>query len=231
MSEDLIREEVHHAIDRAVEELLSAAGVAVPPVDAVALARDHLKLAPDEQRPRRTARGGPAAEPTEESRQAEAARRIGAHLKAAVLGRLDLEPEQARGLGGESLATLFARHLLAPSEWFRDDARALGFDLPQLHQRYRTAGAEMLAWRLLDLPEPCIITVVDNEHVQHRRSNAWRVRRELLPAERDCQRYVHYYSRPRVVCAGGWTVQGWPLHQADWKREILRSVGPEEEAR
>ena len=23
---------------------------------------------------------------------------------------------------------------------------------------------------------------------------------------------------------GGWTVHGWPVHQTDWKREILRSV-------
>ncbi len=125
---------------------------------------------------------------------------------------------------------MFARHLLAPSDWFRDDARALGFEVPDLQKRYRTAGTEMLAWRLLDLPEPCIITVVDNEHVQRRRSNAWPVRRELLPAERECQRYVHYYSRPRVVCAGGWTVQGWPLHRPDWKREILRSVGGDDGA-
>jgi hypothetical protein len=51
------------------------------------------------------------------------------------------------------------------------------------------------------------------------------VRRELLPAERECQRYVSHYSRPRVVQAGGWTVQGWPVHRSDWKREILRSVG------
>ena len=32
------------------------------------------------------------------------------------------------------------------------------------------------------------------------------------------------HVRPKVVREGGWTVQGWPVHQADWKREILRSV-------
>jgi hypothetical protein len=26
------------------------------------------------------------------------------------------------------------------------------------------------------------------------------------------------------VQENGWTVQGWPVHQADWKREIRRSV-------
>jgi hypothetical protein len=237
MSEDLLGEEVRHAIDRVVEELLTAAGVSAPPVDAIALARGHLGLVlererapqrPDGRRsPARRRAGGD--EPTEEARQWAAAHRIGEHLKAAILRHLGLSPEQGRGLGSTSLATRFASHLLAPLEWFRDDARALDFDVLGLQQRYPTAGAELLAWRLLDLPEPVVITVVDNDHVQRRRSNAWRVRRELGPAERECQRYVHYYSRPRVVCAGGWTVQGWPLHRVDWKREILRSVGPEEE--
>jgi hypothetical protein len=38
------------------------------------------------------------------------------------------------------------------------------------------------------------------------------------------QHYVNYYSRPKMVQEEGWTVQGWPVHQTDWKREILRSV-------
>ena len=78
--------------------------------------------------------------------------------------------------------------------------------------------------RMLDLPEPAIITVVDNDHISRRRSNAWRVRKELEPVERRCQHYVNHHSRPKVLREGGWTVQGWPVHQADWKREILRSV-------
>jgi hypothetical protein len=206
---------------------MTAAGVSAPPLDAIALARDHLRLPPEGDRRRRGPRGPTPEEPTEEARQWTAARRIGEHLKETLLPRLDLSPEQARGLGGQSLPTQFAQHLLAPVDWFRDDARALEYDVPQLQGRYRTAGAELIAWRLLDLPEPCVITVVDNDHVQRRRSNAWRVRRELVPAERECQRYVHHYSRPRVVSAGGWTVQGWPLHRPDWKREILRCVGGE----
>jgi hypothetical protein len=82
----------------------------------------------------------------------------------------------------------------------------------------------VIAWRMLDLPEPCIITILDNDHISRRRSNAWRIGRQLERPEQECQRYVHYYSRPRVVQEDGWTVQGWPVHQADWKREILRSV-------
>ena len=93
-----------------------------------------------------------------------------------------------------------------------------------LHWLAHERGYEVIAWRFLDLPDPCIVTVLDNDHITRRRSNAWPVRRRLEPAEEQCQRYVNYYSRPKVVQENGWTVQGWPVHQADWKREILRSV-------
>jgi hypothetical protein len=229
MSDDLTREEVHHAVDRLVEELLERAGVTAPPVDAVALARRHLGLpAPTERRPR--GRRGPRAEmderpePGEERKQWEAAQAVGAHFKPELLRRLGVEPAEGQAPMGESPANLFARHLLVPRCWFAGDARSCGYDLLALLRRYSTAGHEVLAWRLLDLPEPCIITVVDNDHVHRRSSNAWPVRRELSGPERRCQRYVNQNSRPRIVQADGWTVQGWPIHQPDWKREVLRSV-------
>src|SRR5262249_18048923 len=102
------------------------------------------------------------------------------------------------------------------------------FDLLDLKARYRTASHEVIAWRMLDLAEPCIVTVVDNDHVHRRRSNAWRTRKELAPAERECQRYISRHGQPRVVRSAGWTVQGWPVHQPGWKREILRSVVDED---
>jgi hypothetical protein len=89
---------------------------------------------------------------------------------------------------------------------------------------YRTASHEVIAWRFLDLPAPCIVTIVDNDHIHRRRSNAVRIKKELAPAEQKCQRHVHEQGRPRIERADGWTVQGWPVHQPDWKREILRSV-------
>jgi Zn-dependent peptidase ImmA (M78 family) len=125
---------------------------------------------------------------------------------------------------GESLANLFAYHLLVPTCWFPDDAKLHDWDVLELKQKYRTASHEVIAWRMLDLASPCIITVVDNDHIHRRRSNAYRVRKELEEAEKQCQRYVNQFNRPRVVRENGWTVQGWPVHQPDWKREILRSV-------
>src|SRR5262249_49023556 len=136
------------------------------------------------------------------------------------LQRLEIGPAETPVMIGESLANLFAYHLLVPKCWFRTDAPELEYDLLRLKRRYATASHEVIAWRFLDLPDPCIITIVDNDHVQRRRSNAWPVRRALEPAEEECQHYVHYYSRPRMVQSGAWTVHGWPVHQADWKREI-----------
>jgi Zn-dependent peptidase ImmA (M78 family) len=234
MSDDLAREDVLQAVDRLVEEVLDRAGVTGPPVDAIALAQRHLGMSVSlDRRPPQRGRAQRAGgrpqiflnpEPTEERRQWTVAHEVGEHFKADLLRRLGVGPEQTRAMAGESLANLFASHLLVPACWFGADAPALDYDVLELKKRYRTSSHEVIALRFLDLPEPCVVTVIDNDHVTRRKSNAWRVTRQLQPAEQECQRYVHHYSRPRVVREAGWTVQGWPVHQADWKREILRSV-------
>jgi Zn-dependent peptidase ImmA (M78 family) len=234
MIDELSREEVLETVDRAVAELLEAAGVQGPPVDAIQIAQRHLGMIVcldrrQQQRGRAQRAGGRRQiflrpEPCEERHQWTVAHEIGEHLKADLLARLGVEPGQTRAMSGESLANLFAHRLLVPTPWLRDDAPSCDFDLIELKARYATTSHEVIAWRLLDLPQPCVITVVDNDRVHRRRSNAWRVRKELQPAEVECQRYVNHHGRPRVVSRDGWTVQGWPVHQPDWKREILRSV-------
>ena len=214
---------------------LRAAGVEGPPVDAIQLAQRHLGMTVclDRRQPSR-GRGrcrtdGKAQiflkpEPTAERHQWTVAHEIGEHLKVQLLERLGIDPDQTRAMAGESLANLFAHRLLVPACWFGSDAASLGYDVLELKQRYSTSSHEVIALRMLDLQEPAIITIVDNDHIYRRRSNAWRVRKELEPIERECQRYVNHYSRPAMRREGGWTVHGWPVHQADWKREILRSV-------
>ena len=234
MLEDLSRDEVVGTVDRMVEELLLAAGVAKPPVDVLALAQRHLGMQicldrGQRQRGRAQRVAGRRQiflrpEPSEERHQWTVAHEVGEHFKAPLLERLGVAPGETRVMAGESLANLFAYHLLVPSCWFTADAPACDHDLLDLKKRYRTASHEVIAWRLLDLPAPCVITIVDNDHIYRRRSNAWPVRRRLEPAEQECQRYVHEHGRPYVVRDNGWTVQGWPVFQDDWKREVLRSV-------
>ncbi len=234
MSEELSREEAHEVVDRAVAELLEAAGLAEPPVDAIALAQRHLGMVVclDRTQPQRGRAQRVAGrkqiflrpEPSEERHQWTVAHEIGEHLKADLLARLGIDPEEARPLTGESLANLFADRLLVPTPWLAELGRQCRHDLLELKRQFRTASHEVIAWRLLDLPEPCIITIVDNGSVHRRRGNAWRVGKELSPAERACQQRVHQESRPHELRRDGWSVQGWPIHQLDWKREVLRSV-------
>jgi Zn-dependent peptidase ImmA (M78 family) len=234
MIEDLPREEVLRLIDRAVDELLDAAGITGPPVDAITLAQQYLQIVvcldrSQPQRGRAQRSGGKKQiflrpEPTEERHQWTVAHEIGEHQKPALLGRLGVAPEDTRPMMGESLANLFAYHLLIPTPWFAEDAVAADYDLVELKGRYRTASHEVLALRMLDLPDPCIITILDNDAVTKRRSNGWRVRRQLEGVEDRCRRLVHRDGRPYRLQENGWTVQGWPVHQTGWKREILRSV-------
>lgn len=231
MIEELPREDVLHGVDRAVEELLAAAGVEGPPVDALALAR-HLGLevrveegAPPRGRSRRAADNEIVLHPglSEEQRHAAAARAAGDHVKSSLLARLGFDPGQ-RPTAGASLPGLFADRLLVPTAWFRSDAPSSGYDLAELKSRYRTASHELIAWRLLDLPAPCIVTVVDDDKVHRRRSNAWRVKKELDPVEQQCQRHVARHGGPHELRANGWTVRGWPVPCAGWTRVVLRSV-------
>ncbi|MFN4260965.1 MAG: ImmA/IrrE family metallo-endopeptidase [Gemmataceae bacterium] len=238
MRNDLTREEVAEVLDQVVQELLEAAGVQGPPVDAIALAQKHLGMLVcldrrQEQRGRAQRSGGKPIiylrpEPTEERHQWTVAHEIAEHLKSTLMRRLGIDPEQVQAMSGESLANLFAHRLLVPSCWFTADAPALDYDVLELKKRYRTSSHEVLALRLLDLPEPCIITIIDNDRVHRRRSNAWRVNRRLYAVEQKCQRYVHEHGQPYRLAQTGWTVAGWPVHQPNWKREILRSVKEED---
>jgi hypothetical protein len=234
MSEELSREEVHQTVDRAVADLLDEAGIQEPPIDVLVLARTHLGMnweeepLPTRRGRRKVAANGPMA--SEEDRQWIVAQAIAERRKPDLLRRLGLAPEGPRPLTGESLGNLFAERLLVPTRWLASVGRACGFDLLALKERFCTASHERIAWRMLDLSEPCVITVIDQGAVSKRRGNAFRVNRDLVAAERICQEQVHRYSRPYLHSAGGWTVHGWPVHFPDWKREILRAV-VEEEAR
>src|SRR5262245_3683449 len=213
MLDELHPEEVLAVIDRTVADLLAEAGIDKPPVDAITLAQRHLAMVVGlDRRQDRRGRAQRSAgqkqiflrpEPSEERHQWTVAHEIGEHLKASLLERLGVAPHETRAMAGESLANLFAYRLLAPTRWLAEDAPDCDYDVPALKERYRTASHEVVAWRLLDLPAPCIITILDNEHIHRRRSNAWPVRRRLEPPEEACQRYVNYYSRPHVVRADG----------------------------
>ena len=238
MFDEMPREDMTAAIDKMVEELLDAARIAAPPIDAIALAQRHLGMIVclDERQPQRGRAQRTLGkkqiylkpEPREERHQWTVAHEIGEHLKSELLERLGIAPHEARAMLGESLANLFAYRLLVPSRWFADDAKACDFDLLELKKRYATSSHEVIAWRFLDLPAPCVVTILDNERITRRRSNAWPIKKKLLPQEEQCWRSVHEQGKMKTVRADEWTVQGWPVHELEWQREILRGVRAEE---
>lgn len=223
---DLPQEEILAAVDRAVTELLAAAEVTGPPVDAVALAR-QIGVAVEPRRPRRPR---PMPVLSEEQWQWAAAQTIARGRKADLLGHLGADTEEGAGLAGGVLANLFARYLLTPTAWFAQDARRLDFDLLALKERYRTVGHEAIALRWLDLPDSCVVTIAVEGRAQKRRSNAVRVGRTLSPAELECLGAVEAAGGPAEVRRDGWSVQGWPVPPAGGRRVILRGVAPDGDA-
>lgn len=234
MLDDLQRDDVTTTVDKMVEELLDAAKITAPPIDAIALAQQHLDMIVvlDQRQPQRgraqRALGKKQIylkpEPRVERHQWTVAHEIGEHLKSELLELLGIAPNEARAMLGESLANLFAQRLLVPSCWFHADAKEHDYDLLDLKKRYATSSHEVIAMRFLDLPAPCVVTILDNEHITRRRSNAWSIRKELLPIEKECWQFVSAHGKPKTMRGDEWTVQGWPVHELDWKREILRSV-------
>jgi hypothetical protein len=103
----------------------------------------------------------------------------------------------------------------------------LDYDLIELKRIFKTAAYEIIALRMLDLDNPCIITIVDNGHIFKRKSNCCNPPKTLSDTEAMVLNYVHENSRPKKVNDQGWQVAGWPVHELDWRREILRSIPPE----
>src|ERR1700690_4022703 len=130
MLDDMPREDMVATVDRVVEELLRAANIQQPPVDAIALAQGSLGMVicldkRQAQRGRAQRSAGKKQiylrpEPTPERHQWTVAHEIGEHFKVELLGRLGWPAEETRAMTGESLANLFAYHLLVPTCWFTD---------------------------------------------------------------------------------------------------------------
>lgn len=223
MQEDLSREEVLALVDTAVMELLEACGIEVPPVDALSIGR-HLGIPIREQETASRIRSKKEVVLTpsdsEERRQWLVAQAIGMERKPLLLTRMGIDPEERRGVSGESLSNLFAEHLLLPTRWFHEDAVACGFDLLALKQRYPTAAFETIAFRMLDLPQPCIITLLNEDRLVKRRSNGPQIRKQLSEVEELCWKQVRKSGESRLLGRDGWTVQGWPVGD----QQILRTI-------
>ncbi len=234
----LMREDLSAGLDAVVRQVLDEAGVDGPPVDARAIAR-ALKItvaADDRQRGRgryvrlRGVRGRSPrptillrSEPRFERWQWALAHEIGEHVVHRVFAHLGVDPREAAPIARERVADQLAGRFLLPTEWFAADAAAGAWDLLALKARYTTASHELIARRMLEFETPAIITIFDQGQVSFRRSNVPGRVPAPSPSEVCCWRAVHARNRPRQFHDGIKLIQGWPVHEEGWKREILRT--------
>jgi Zn-dependent peptidase ImmA (M78 family) len=238
MLAELAPEELADALDAVAADVLEAAGVYRPPVDAFAVARAlGLTVAEDDRqrgrarfvRLKRRGRTPPQAtillrpDPRPERRQWAVAHEIGEHVACRIFERLWIDPREADPAARERTANQLAGRLLLPAEWFGRDGPDCGWDLVELKTRYATASHELIARRMLDFPPPVVITVYDHARVTLRRSNVAGRVPPPSARETDCWRRAHETGLAYQATEGTCTVRAWPVHEEGWKREIVRT--------
>lgn len=224
--------DLQHILDNLIEELFSKASLYSPPIDAEALVKAKAWQllgceAPFSNRKKNApVFDGAESENAFVKHQWQAAQ----FLASAIQKEAKIRWEKLNDLStptGFSFINFLAQRILVPTHWFNPLASKMGHDLLQLKNAFNSAAYEIIALRMLDLEAPCIITIVDNCHVSKRKSNCCNPSKTLHPVENMVLDYVHENSRPKKINDQGWQVTGWPVHQLDWRREILRSIPPE----
>lgn len=235
---DFSAEELFDAIDRRVRELLDRYAVSEPPVDAVALVQrafgytTRVEEEDDEprqygDRPKPRPRGRELVfRPThsDAAKQSLAARACAKEMIPDILGQLGVVPGTEQKSAQTQLVGLIAPRLVLPTKWFAVAARRASSDLFRLRETFDTVAYEWLAARLLDLEDPCVISVVDDGSVSSRRSNFAQLGKKLTAAEEACCEKVREAEEPQTVRRDGWTARGWPIPTGPFARIILRAV-------
>lgn len=240
MSPDLPAEQIRDALDRLAHNVLAEAGVADPPVDALLLAeRLGMVVARDPSaanRARFVRLGGievqPAIlladEPRSERRHWALAHEIGECMAYRAFAEWGVDPADADAGARERVANQLAGRLLLPRDWFFAAGVAENWSLPKLKRRFATASHELIARRMLDMPAPIIVTLCDQGRLQWRKANAGRRPPPMTPPEVAAWQVAHRTQRPArcepaELPESVVDVRVWPIHEPDWRREIIRT--------
>jgi hypothetical protein len=237
-------DEITASLDVCAAEVLWEAGIFEPPVDALAVADGlGLVVARDDAmscrgrfvrlRDRERAEHGSvgtivvgAAERPEREHWA-IAHEIGESVAYRVFDRLGIPFDEALPTARELVANRMAGALLLPRRWFAVDGAELDWDLLELKARYTTASHELIARRMLEMRAPVVITLCDLGRVRWRRSNVASRPPGLLPEEKSIWREAHTTGLPASTTldaeSGLDRLRCWPIHEPNWKREIMRS--------
>lgn len=244
MLSEIPEDEIAAALDACAAEVLWEADVTEPPVDAhivaeglnLVVARDYgmscrgrfVRLAGHN----RDDGGGVgtivvvAAERPEREQWA-IAHEIGESVAYRVFERLGVSIDEALPTARELIANRLASALLLPRRWFVADGREFDRDLFALKERYETASHELIARRMLEMRPPMVITVCDRGRITWRRSNVSARPPAMLAEERAVWKDAHQTGLPTWdqlnAETGLESVHCWPVHEPEWKREIVRS--------
>ena len=240
---EFTQEDLASALDAAASSLLLSSGYQAGAVDCLRLAQSlGLTVVWDDSQAGRArfvrlhhvATSAPRGsillkpDPRREWLQWAVAHEIGEHQAHVVFSRLGVDACEAPAGIREKVANWLAGRVLLPSDTFLAAATECDWDLPSLKREFSTASHELIARRMLDFEPPVVITLLDHGQVTFRRGNLPGRTPPLLPIERRCQMQAHATSQCAQGDDGHLRVSAWPIHEPDWKREILRSAWPDE---
>lgn len=238
MTLHLTTHDLSGTLDDFAAELLAAAEIEQPPVDALVLAeRLRLTVALDEGLTTRArylrlaVPNSAALQPSiliqpdsrPERRQWAVAHEIGEHLAHEIFARCGFDPAAESQSAREQVANALAGRLLVPAEWFLSCAALNDWDLFELKRHFSTASHELIARRMLDAPVPAVITLFDQGRMTWRKANSESRAPALCDIEKSAWNVAHFQGRKGVARRGALSVQAWPIHEPHWKREIIRT--------
>ena len=242
MLSEIPSEQFAAAIDACACELLFEASITKPPVDALQLAkRLNLLVARDSTMGCRArfvrlgmANGAGqgtillADEQRVERQHWAIAHEVGESVAYRVFAALGVSHVDIPPAGREAVANRLAGALLLPRDWFAVDGDALGWDLVELKQIYRSASHELIARRQLEMKPSVIMTLFDQGQTTWRRTNVGFRPPTLAKFERETWQTTFERGKP-ARCYGQDLPEGiedvrcWPVHEPGWRREILRT--------
>lgn len=226
-------EQVGVVLDEIVEELLSAAGIAGPPVAAFDVAATlGLSVLLDGRLANRARfarirgdRGQIFLRPEERPERLHwaAAHEIGESLVEGIAAALCAAPSDLTPPERERIANEFANRLMLPTDWFAAAGDAAQWDLLLLKDRFSTASHELIARRMLAFAPASIVTVFDQDRVTFRRGFGGRSAPRCRPLETAAQQRAHVGADVAEHQDEAIRVRAWPVHEPHWRREILRT--------
>ena len=231
-------------LDRVAGGLLKRCELVEPPVDAIALARQlGITVAWDNLQSGRarcvklsTSRGtrfgvaGRSAQPSilikrdprAERIQWAVAHELGEHLSSEVFDQLGVDPREAAEAAREQVANQLANRILLPAAWLLREGRMADWELLALKRRFTTASYELIARRMLDVGPCAVMTVLDQGTVTWRRGSFG----GRLPPWSALEKRSWHIAHLEGIAHEGYDRRGrvrvWPVHEPQWKREIVR---------